>query len=131
MGDNELMKVNTTTAFWTSEAELGGQIPFQITLECNENVYISELDFSSIQITFSDDRPSCTLHTGDGQVESIIDLGLIFEEEVSTATGALKWAPGQRIVMNGTIKSDLEGEVKVCYLMTIAYRAEDRSKISS
>ena len=115
MGDNELMEVNTTAAFWTSEAELGGQIPFQVTLECNENVYISELDFSSIQITFSDDRPSCTLHTGDGKVESIIDLGLIYQEEVSTATGALKWAPGQRIVLNGVIWSNLEGEVKVCH----------------
>jgi hypothetical protein len=107
--------VNTTTAFWTSEAELGGQIPFQITLECNDNVYISELDFSSIQITFSDDRPSCTLHSGDGDVASIIDLGLIYQEEESTATGALKWSPGQRIVLNGVIWSNLEGEVKVCH----------------
>jgi hypothetical protein len=123
--------VKTTTAFWTSEAELGGQIPFQITLECNENVHISELDFTSIQITFSDDRPSCTLHAGDGQVESMIDLGTIHEEEVSTATGALKWSPGQRVVMNGRIQSDLEAEVKVCHLMNIGYRAEDRSKISS
>jgi hypothetical protein len=131
MGDNELMKVKTTTAFWKSEAELGGQIPFQVTLECNENVYISELDFSSIQITFSDDRPSCTLHSGDGQVESIIDLGLIYEEEVSTATGALKWSPGKRIVLNGMMQGDLEGEVKVCHLMTIGYRSDDRSKISS
>jgi len=106
--------VNTTTTFWTSEAELGGQIPFQVTLGCHENVYISELDFSSIQITFSDDRPSCTLHSNDGQVESIIDLGLIHEEEVSTATGPLKWSPGQRIVLNGMMQSDLEGDVKVC-----------------
>jgi hypothetical protein len=107
--------VNTTTAFWTSEAELGGQIPFQITLECHDNVYISELDFSSIQITFSDDRPSCTLHSGDGDVTSIIDLGLIYQEEVSTATGALKWSPGQRIVLNGVMWSNLEGEVEVCH----------------
>jgi hypothetical protein len=111
------MAVKTTTAFWTSEAELGGQIPFQITLECYENVHISELDFSSIQITFSDDRPSCTLHAGDGQVESIIDLGLISEEEVSTTTGALKWSSGQRVVLNGMIQSDLEGEAKVCHVI--------------
>jgi hypothetical protein len=123
--------VNTTTAFWKSEAELGGQIPFQITLECNENVYISELDFSSIQITFSDDRPSCTLHKGDEKVESIIDLGLNYEEEVFTATGALQWSPGQTLVLNGIMKSDLEGEAKVCHLKTIGYRAEDRLKISS
>jgi hypothetical protein len=110
------MKVKTTTAFWTSEAELGGQIPFQVTLQCDTNVYISELDFSSIQITFSDDRPSCTLHTSDGRVESIIDLGLIYEEEVSTATGALKWSPGQRIVLNGVILSNLDGQVKVCHI---------------
>ena len=109
------MEVKTTTALWTSEAELGGQIPFQVTLECTENVHISELDFSSIQITFSDDRPSCILHSGDGDVASTIDLGLIYEEEVSTTTGALRWSPGQRIVLNGMIQSDLEGEVKVCH----------------
>ena len=108
------MKVNTTTAFWTSEAELGGQIPFQITLECDSNVYISELDFSSILITFSDDRPSCTLHAGDGDVEPFIDLGLISEEEVSKSTGSLRWSPSQRVVLNGMIQGDLEGEVKVC-----------------
>ena len=113
------MAVNTTTAFWTSEAELGGQIPFQVTFGCNENVYISELDFSSIHIPFSDDRPSCTLHTGDGKVESMIDLGVIHEEEVNSATGALKWSPGQRVVLNGIIKSDLEGEVKVCHLVIV------------
>jgi len=106
--------VKTTTAFWTPEAELSGQIPFQVTLECHENVYISELGFSSIQITFTDDRPSCILHSGDGEVESVIDLGLIYEEEVSTTSGALRWSPGQRIVLNGMIQSDLEGEVKVC-----------------
>jgi len=111
--------VNTTTAFWTSEAELGGQIPFQVTLECHENVYISDLDFSSIQISFSDDRPSYTLHSGDGKVASMIDLGLIHEEEVNSATGALKWSPGQRVVINGMIKSDLEGEVKVWHLVIV------------
>ena len=111
------MKVNTTTAFWTSEAELGGQIPFQITLECDSIVYISELDFSSILITFSDDRPSCTLHAGDGDVESIIDLGLIHGEEVSKSTGSLRWSPGQRVVLYGMIQGDLEGEVKVRFVL--------------
>jgi len=106
--------VNTTTAFWMSEAELSGQIPFQVTLKCNENVHISELDFSSIQITFTDDRPSWTLHSGDEEVESMIDLGLIHEEEVCTTTGALRWSPGQRMVLNGMMQSDSEGEVKVC-----------------
>jgi len=120
--------VNTTTAFWTSEAELGGQIPFQVTLECNENVYISDLDFSSIQFTFPDDRPSCTLHSGDGAVESIIDLGLVHEEEVSTTAGALRWSPGQRIILNGMIQRDLEGDVKVCHLWS---DADDRLRISS
>jgi len=114
-GDAELMKVNTTTAFWTSEAELGGQIPFQITLECDTNAYISEVDFSSIQIAFSDDRPSCTLHAGAGDVESFIDLGLIHGEEVSKSTGSLRWSPSQRVILNGMIQGDLEGEVKVCF----------------
>jgi len=109
------MKVKTTLAFWTSAAELGEQIPLQITLECDSNVYISELDFSSILITFSDDRPSCTLHAGDGDVESIIDLGLIHGEEVSKSTGSLRWSPSQRVVLNGMIQGDLEGEVKVCF----------------
>lgn len=109
------MIVKPTTAFWTSEAELGGQIPFQVTLDCDSNVHISELDFSSIQIAFSDDRPSCTLHAGDGDAESFIDLGLISEEEISKSTGSLRWSPSQRVVLNGMIQGDLEGEVKVCF----------------
>jgi hypothetical protein len=106
--------VNVTSAFWTPEADLGGQIPFQISLSCDENVYISELKFSSIQIAFSDDRPDVTLIAdGTGSVESFIDLGVIHDEEITKTTGPLVWKQGQRVVLNGKVQSDLEGDIKV------------------
>lgn len=109
------MEVNATTAFWTSETDLGDETPFQVSLSCDESVHISQLPFSSVQISFSNGRPSCTLHAaGDGGVESIIELGPVHDEPVSKSTGALVWKSGQRMTIGGSVESDIEGEITVC-----------------
>ena len=108
--------MNVTTAFWSSEADLGGKVPFQISLACDETVDISQLRFSSVEIAFSDDRPDCVLkalENGGGETEPFIDLGLAGEDEVARLTSALLWGRGKRVVLNGQLQSDQEGEIGV------------------
>ena len=108
--------MDATTAFWSSEADLGGKVPFQISLACDETVDISQLRFSSAEIAFSDDRPDCvlkTLENGVGETEPFIDIGLVGEDEVARSTSALLWGRGKRVVLNGQLQSDQEGEIGV------------------
>jgi hypothetical protein len=106
--------VNASTAFWAPQADLGGQIPFQISLSCDENVDISQLRFSAIQITFSDDRPDCLVKSdGTGDDDSFLDIGVVYEEEIVRSTGDLRWSPGGRLVLNGLLKSDHEDQTSV------------------
>lgn len=90
-------------------------MPYQISLQCDEIVELSQLQFSSLEINFSDDRPSCTVHAAnDGSMETIVDLGPVHDEPISKSTGALVWKSGQRIVVHGSVQSEQEMEIKVC-----------------
>lgn len=121
--------MNATTAFWSSEADLGGKVPFQISLACDETVDISQLRFSSVEIAFSDDRPDCVLkgsENGSGDAEPFIDLGLVGEDEAARSTSALLWGRGKRIVLNGQLQSDQEGEIGVSPHNIVPHLTSDR-----
>jgi len=90
-------------------------------------VDISQLHFSAVHVSFSDDRPDLTLYADEsGSAESFVDLGIINDEEVTKSTKALIWTSGQRIVMIGSLHSDVEGDTKVCTRMTIDNVADIR-----
>jgi hypothetical protein len=126
-----IILVDVRSAFWRAQTDLGGNVPFQVSLSCDPLTSMSQLRFSSLQLTFSDNRPDLVISAGEDEkaaVESYIDIGAVGLEEQERHTASLTWAPGSRIVLSGQLRSDQEGETKV----STAYcqRADSRSSPS-
>lgn len=117
--------VDVRFAFWQNQADLGGKVPFQLSMACDSTTTISQLQFSSLHVSFTDDRPDLLVNAGpdeDTSLESFLDVGLVGAEDQNTKTAALTWQPGSRIVLSGQVQSEQEIEVKVRYRSIARHR---------
>jgi hypothetical protein len=119
--------VDVRVAFWQNQADLAGKAPFQFSMACDSTTIISQLQFSSLHVSFTDDHPDLLVNAGpdpdeDTSIESFLDVGLVGAEDQDTKTAALTWQPGSRIVLSGQVQSELEIEVKVRYRSTARHR---------
>lgn len=87
---------------------------FQVSLLCPNDVDLSQLTFSSIRLVFSDGRPDVLLSAAaETAGVDYVDLGVVNHQEKHINTGRLSWNPGRRLVINGRLHAELEGEVQV------------------
>ncbi|TYJ56593.1 hypothetical protein B9479_002685 [Cryptococcus floricola] len=105
--DKELLDVRA--GFWQPDAAASQEVPYQVTLRCPSNVIIGNLEFSEIELNFTDDRLPIKISnepsTSGGHV-SVVDLN-------TTTVAPLKWAPNQVLVLNGTLTSTHANEVQL------------------
>ncbi|KZT21090.1 hypothetical protein NEOLEDRAFT_1244812 [Neolentinus lepideus HHB14362 ss-1] len=108
--------------FWKSEATVGEEIPFQLSLSGPSRVSLASLPFTSLAVFFSDEQASVIVRhiEGDegGHVRRI-DLGTVplpeYEAESTSkeVSGTLRWGSGDTLVLTGSITAPAPAVLKI------------------
>lgn len=107
--------VDCKVVFWHAEVQVGEPAAFQLSITAPPDVLISELPFSTLTVTFSDDCAPLTLqHVEDETTSAFISVGAI-TKEARTANANLRWQRGSSLVISGTMVSDLPTTLKVTF----------------
>ncbi|WVQ98716.1 hypothetical protein IAU59_005847 [Kwoniella sp. CBS 9459] len=107
-GQNDLLDVRA--GFWSSESILSQKVAYQVTLRCPDDVDIENIKFTSLRITYADDRED-TVISGDPDRSTSGVLQVITLDDEDSAS--LQWLKNGVIVLNGQIDSNVEGEVRI------------------
>ncbi|OCF45455.1 hypothetical protein I317_00702 [Kwoniella heveanensis CBS 569] len=102
--------LNVRAGFWSSESILSKKVPYQVTLRCPEEVDITDIKFTTLRISYSDDR-EYTLISGDLDESELQDYRILTVGSEGSAT--LQWRKNGILVINGQIDSDTEGDVRI------------------
>lgn len=81
-----------------------------IAISCPETLDISSFPVSSLQVSFSDDRPDITLHPGGEG--SVIDVGHVNSTPIEEMAD-LKMTGSRQLLIRGEIQCDRESVVEV------------------
>jgi hypothetical protein len=109
--------VDTMLVFWTPEVRVGEEAGFQLSLATPTNMDLSALPIDSVTITFSDGYYPVVLRQSsptDGQVADrvvrLVKIGKVVpedeDEEPEEIFADLRWGPGERLVVSGSISSE-------------------------
>jgi hypothetical protein len=109
--------LDTMLVFWTPEVRVGEEAGFQLSLATPTNMDLSALPIDSVTITFSDGYyPVVLRHLSptDGQVADrvvrLVKIGKVVpeaeDEEPEEIFADLRWGPGERLVVSGSISSE-------------------------
>ncbi|OCF54163.1 hypothetical protein L486_08360 [Kwoniella mangroviensis CBS 10435] len=110
-GQNSLLDVvNVQAGFWQSESTLSQSVPYQVILRCPGEVAIDEIQFSSLIISWSDNRHDTVINASEGSQEQI-EFVKVEQNEGNKAS--LKWGEEKTLVINGETIGDVEGEVRI------------------
>ncbi|KAK6902899.1 hypothetical protein I203_108159 [Kwoniella mangroviensis CBS 8507] len=107
-GQNSLL--NVQAGFWQSESTLSQSVPYQVILRCPGEVAIDEIQFSSLIISWSDNRHDTVINASEGSQEQI-EFVKVEQNEGNKAS--LKWGEEKTLVINGETIGDVEGEVRI------------------
>lgn len=118
--------LDTMLVFWVPEVRVGEEAGFQLSLSTPTNIDLSTLPIDSVTITFSDGYyPVVLRHSPptDGQVADravrLVKTGKVVpededeDEELEEIYADLRWMPGERLVVSGSISSEAPGLLTV------------------
>ncbi|KAK4688106.1 trafficking protein particle complex subunit 11, partial [Tremellales sp. Uapishka_1] len=100
--------LDVRAGFWKSQAVVASRISYQVQVTCLPDVEIARLEFSSLTIAFSDNRPDVTV---DCSLDITSDLIKVMQGE--SAKAALRWTPGRSLTICGEMTSEEQGEVQI------------------
>ncbi|WRT67104.1 uncharacterized protein IL334_004070 [Kwoniella shivajii] len=107
--DGQSSLLQAQAGFWKAESTVSKSVPYQLALQCPENVHISDIQFSSLRVIWSNERED-TITPSEGseaKVEIIkVDLG-------KDSKASLKWTEGKMIVLNGEVFAHAEEEIRI------------------
>ncbi|KAK8869844.1 hypothetical protein IAR55_000412 [Kwoniella newhampshirensis] len=101
--------LDVRAGFWRSESVVSKAVPYQVVLRCPANVDIGEIQFSSLVISFGDNRSDDEIVSNEGtdlDNVQVVSIG-------SKSTPTLRWTPGRVMVINGEVDGDLAGDVHI------------------
>lgn len=122
--------LDTMLVFWTPEVRVGEEAGFQLSLATPTNMDLSALPIDSVTITFSDGYyPVALQHsppTDDQVADTIVRLVKIGklvpedeDEEPEEICADLRWRPGERLVVSGSISSEGPGLLTVVSITVV------------
>lgn len=129
-----LIPVDTSTVFWSPEVKVGDCAVYQITLSAPPEIDISALPFESLAVYFNDDddlppliikhkasteEQNSKLEPGMAQMVKVGHLEFPLPEGTTTheVEAGLRWAPGGKIVLVGTVASKAPAVLSVRLLL--------------
>jgi hypothetical protein len=92
---------------------ISSEAPFQLVLAAPPGVDVSELAFDEVHVAYSDGRAETVLKA-NGQSVTADSAYVSLDKE--NAEAPLKWGPNGRLVLFGTVSSDVEEDVQVSVL---------------
>ncbi|KAH7910026.1 Gryzun, putative trafficking through golgi-domain-containing protein [Hygrophoropsis aurantiaca] len=103
--------------FWKSEVRVGEDAVFQLSLIAPTNTVISSLPIDSITIHFPDEYgPVIIRHKASSTHECVrlVQVGQVKHEDEEVEVEAdLRWMPGDRLIVTGTVSSDIPRVLKI------------------
>ncbi|KAG2153198.1 Gryzun, putative trafficking through golgi-domain-containing protein [Suillus clintonianus] len=122
--------LDTMLVFWTPEVRVGEEAGFQLSLATPTNIDLSALPIDSVIITFSNGYyPVILRHSPptDGQVADtvvrLVKIGKVVpedeDEEPEEICADLRWKPGERLVVSGSISSEAPGPLTVVSITVV------------
>ncbi|TFK50937.1 hypothetical protein OE88DRAFT_1726063 [Heliocybe sulcata] len=115
--------------FWKSEATVGEEVAFQVSLTAPSDISLASVPFTSIAVFLSDENAAVIVQhvdTDGGESERVsrIDLGAVpLPDETGSSnstkevSGSLRWGAGDTLVLSGLIKASAPSVVKVAKLI--------------
>ncbi|WVW83128.1 hypothetical protein I302_105146 [Kwoniella bestiolae CBS 10118] len=107
-GQSSLLEAQA--GFWHSESAVSRSVPYQVVLRCPEKVDIGDIQFSSLKISWSDDREDTIINASD---HTPVETEFVKVNHGEESKASLKWPPNHFLVINGEITGDVEGEVRI------------------
>lgn len=122
--------LDTMLVFWTPEVRVGEEAGFQLSLATPTNMDLSALPIDSVTITFSNGYyPVVLQHSPptDDQVADtavrLVKVGKLVpedeDEEPEEISADLRWKPGERLVVSGSISSEAPGLLTVVSITVV------------
>ncbi|KAG2132301.1 Gryzun, putative trafficking through golgi-domain-containing protein [Suillus bovinus] len=122
--------LDTMLVFWVPEVRVGEDAGFQLSLAAPTNIDLSALPIDSVTITFSDGyHPVVLRHSPptDGQVADkvvrLLKIGKVVPEdeddEPEEICADLRWRSGERLVVSGSISSEVPGLLTVVSITVV------------
>jgi hypothetical protein len=127
--------------FWTPEVRVGEEAAFQLSLAAPTNIDLSFLPITSVTITFSNGYyPVVLRHSPPTDDEAtcqdirLVKIGKVVheddDEEPDEVGADLRWRPGGRLVLSGSISSIVPKPLTVHFVsakrhtqLTLSYRS--------
>lgn len=126
--------LDTTLVFWTPEVRVNEEAGFQLSLATPTNMDLSALPIDTVTITFSDGYYPVVLRhlpPTDSQVADrvvqLVKIGQVVpedadedeDEEPEEICADLRWGPGERLVVSGSISSEAPGMLTVMSITVV------------
>lgn len=122
--------LDTMLVFWTPEVRVGEEAGFQLSLATPTNMDLSAVPIDSVTITFSNGYyPVVLRHSppADDQVADtavrLVKVGKLVpedeDEEPEEICADLRWKPGERLVVSGSISSEAPGLLTVVSITVV------------
>ncbi|KII95624.1 hypothetical protein PLICRDRAFT_662357 [Plicaturopsis crispa FD-325 SS-3] len=118
---------STSVIFWSPEVKVNEEAAFQLSIAAPTDTVISSLPITSLSITFSDDAPPIIVKHAASETSAssvqYVSLGRVSERqheegsELPTFQANLRWQPGGRIILAGTMSSDAPRLLEVSKLL--------------
>ncbi|WWC69487.1 uncharacterized protein I206_103428 [Kwoniella pini CBS 10737] len=108
--DGQSSLLNVQAGFWQAESTVSKSIPYQIVMRCPDNVNVGDIDFTSLRISWSDEREDTIISHSEsaGEVHESVRV-----EEGEEAKASLNWIEGRVLVIDGSIQGETEGDVTI------------------
>lgn len=122
--------LDTMLVFWAPEVRVGEEVAFQLSLATPTNMDLSALPIDSVTITFSDGyypvvlqhSPPTDVQVADTVVR-LVKVGKLVpedeDEEPEEICADLRWKPGERLVVSGSISSEAPGLLTVVSITVV------------
>lgn len=122
--------LDTMLVFWTPEVRVGEEAGFQLSLATPTNMDLSAVPIDSVTITFSNGYyPVVLQHSPptDDQVADtavrLVKVGKLVPEDEDEGpeeiSADLRWKPGERLVVSGSISSEAPGLLTVVSITVV------------
>lgn len=122
--------LDTVLVFWMPEVRVGEEAGFQLSLAISTDMDLSALPIDSVTITFSGGYYPVILrhspHTGSQVADRavrLVNIGKVVPEdeddEPEEIYTDLRWRPGERLVVSGSISSETPGPLTVVSIIVV------------
>nr|XP_018263872.1 uncharacterized protein I303_03747 [Kwoniella dejecticola CBS 10117]OBR86030.1 hypothetical protein I303_03747 [Kwoniella dejecticola CBS 10117] len=107
---NSILEVQA--GYWQAESTVSKSVPYQMTFRCPDEVDISDIQFTSLTVSWSNQREDTVINNSSSH-SGKEGLEIIQNNEGQSSEAGLKWQVGKMLVINGVITGELEGKIKI------------------